>query len=59
MTRYPVGEIWSELSYLAYHFHWELETLLDLQHGDRAKLIEEVAGLNERALEGVTSAEQG
>jgi hypothetical protein len=48
-----VGEIWSEMAYLAYHFHWELETLLDLQHSDRAQLIDEVASLNERALEGV------
>jgi hypothetical protein len=53
-----MGEIWSEVAYLAYHFHWELDTVLDLQHADRAKLIGEVADLNERALEGVSQAEQ-
>lgn len=45
------------MAYLAYHFHWELETLLDLQHADRAQLIDEVASLNERALEGVAPSE--
>jgi hypothetical protein len=43
------------MAYLAYHFHWELEALLDLQHSDRANLIQEVADLNERAWEGVGS----
>ena len=48
-----MSELWGEISYLAYHLHWDLETLLDLEHGDRALLIEQVADLNERAWEGV------
>jgi hypothetical protein len=56
LTRYPTKELWSEMAYLAYHFHWELEALLDLEHTDRAHLIKEVADLNERAWEGVVSA---
>lgn len=49
-----MSELWSEVAYLAYHFHWELDTLLDLQHADRATLLTEVADLNERALDGAT-----
>jgi hypothetical protein len=30
-----------------------LDSLLDLEHGDRSRLLREVAELNERALEGV------
>jgi hypothetical protein len=52
-VRYPPEELWSEIAYLAYHLHWEFDTLLDLEHGDRIRLIREVAGLNERAWEGV------
>jgi hypothetical protein len=37
------------MSYLAYHLHWDLEVLLDLEHEDRARLVGEVASLNERA----------
>ncbi len=41
------------MTYLAYHLHWQLEGLLDLEHGDRGRLVEEVAQLNERAWQGV------
>jgi hypothetical protein len=41
------------LAYLAYHLHWDLDRLVDLEHGDRRRMIEEVARLNERAWEGV------
>ena len=30
MKRYPEGALWEEIGYLAYHLHWDLETLLDL-----------------------------
>lgn len=50
-----MDELWSEVGYLAYHLHWDLDTLLDLEHRDRARLIDEVAKLNERAWEGVRS----
>ena len=53
MMRYPEGALWEELSYLAYHLHWELGTLLDLQHDDRLRLVRSVASLNERAWEAV------
>jgi hypothetical protein len=46
-----VAELWDELTYLAYHLHWDLGTLLDLQHEDRRRLVAGVATLNERALE--------
>lgn len=52
--RYPDEELWSELAYLAYHLHWELDALLELQHGDRGRMMDEVAELNERSWEEVT-----
>lgn len=38
------------MTYLAYHLHWALDPLLDLEHADRARLLREVADLNVRAL---------
>jgi len=49
--------LWSEVTYLAYHLHWELDDLLALEHGDRGRLIEEVATLNERSWEEVAQLE--
>lgn len=55
MMRYPQKALWDELAYLAYHLHWDLDTLLDLEHSDRARLIRSVADLNQRAWEGIRS----
>ncbi len=56
MKLYPEGSLWSEITYLAYHLHWDLDTLLDLEHQDRARLIEMVAEMNDRAWEALTDA---
>jgi len=55
--RYPSEELWSELTYLAYHLHWDLDELLELEHGDRGRLLGEVSALNERSWEEVTLLE--
>ena len=51
--RLPEEEVWDEIAYLAYHLHWDLDALLDLEHGDRQRMVDAVAGLNERAWEAV------
>lgn len=56
MKLYPERSLWSEIAYLAYHLHWDLDRLLDLEHSDRARLIELVAELNERSWETLLDA---
>lgn len=51
--RLSEDDVWDEIAYLAYHLHWDLEALLDLEHGDRARMVDAVAVLNERAWEAV------
>ena len=48
--------LWAEVAYLAYHLHWSLDDLLDLEHADRTFLLGQVAELNERAWNEVRSA---
>jgi hypothetical protein len=55
VKRYPTEALWDEIAYLAYHLHWDLDTLLDLEHADRVRLVEAVADLNRRAWEEVRS----
>lgn len=50
MKRYPEGALWEEIAYLAYHLHWDMEQLLDLEHRDRARLVRSVADLNRRSI---------
>ena len=49
MKLYPETALWNEIAYLAYHLHWDFAALLDLEHADRARLIETVADMNQRA----------
>ncbi|MBN9608690.1 MAG: hypothetical protein J0I11_05145 [Actinobacteria bacterium] len=51
MKRYPVDALWQEIAYLAYHLHWPLDDILDLEHMDRVTLIRAVVSLNQRAWE--------
>jgi hypothetical protein len=53
MKQYPIDALWQEIIYLAYHLHWDLDDLLDLEHADRARLVYGVAGLNAQAWEEV------
>jgi hypothetical protein len=40
-----------EVAYIAYHFHWPMESILDLEHRDRAHWVAQIAALNQRANE--------
>lgn len=53
MTRHAPDALWEEVAYLAYHLHWDMDRLLDLEHPDRSRMVGEVAKLNERAWQGV------
>jgi hypothetical protein len=53
MMRYPPEAMWQEIIYLAYHLHWDLDALLDLEHEDRVRLVRGVSSLNARAWEAV------
>ncbi|HEU0133101.1 MAG TPA: DUF6760 family protein [Mycobacteriales bacterium] len=49
---YETARLLEEVSYVAYHFHWPLEDILDLEHADRGRFVAEIGRLNERALRG-------
>jgi len=53
VLRYPVDALWQEIAYLAYHLHWSIGDLLDLEHLDRVRMVRAVATMNERAWEAV------
>ena len=37
-----------ETARLAYHLHWPLDTILDLEHPLRERLIDEIGKINEQ-----------
>jgi len=45
---YATDQLFEEVAYVAWHFHWSFEEILDLEHGVRRRLIEEIDRLNRR-----------
>ena len=41
MTRPSPEEVLGETARLAYHLHWPLDTILDLEHHDRRRFLRE------------------
>ena len=45
MRRPSPEELLAETARLAYHLHWPLETILDLEHADRRRFLREAESL--------------
>lgn len=43
---YAADRIHEEVAYLAYHLHWPLDQILDLEHADRLRFVGHVARLS-------------
>ncbi len=41
-----------EVAYVSYYFHWDLDRVLELEHPDRIRFVEEIASINRRMSEG-------
>jgi hypothetical protein len=42
----------NEVAYVAYHFHWGHDEILDLEHHDRRRYLTEIAEFVNRAIAG-------
>ena len=45
---YPLAALYEEVAFIAFHFHWPLPQLLDLDHGERRRWVEEISTINRR-----------
>ena len=45
---YPLDRLYEEVAYIAYHFHWPLGDILELEHDDRRRWVEEIGSMNSR-----------
>lgn len=46
---YATDRLYEELAYMAFHFHWSLAELLDLEHAERRRYVDEISRINSRA----------
>jgi hypothetical protein len=42
---YASQRLHDEVAYVAYHFHWGLDAILDLEHADRRRFVSGIADL--------------
>jgi len=45
---YAADRIYAEVAYVAYHLHWPYAEILDLEHADRRRFVDEIGQLNAR-----------
>ena len=45
---YAVEGLYEEIAYVAYHFHWSHEEIIDLEHLRRKAFVREIAKINQR-----------
>lgn len=46
IVSYPLERIFQEVAYIAYHFHWSLDSVLDMEHRERQLWIREISKIN-------------
>ncbi len=52
IVTYATDRLYEEIAYVAYHFHWALDPLLDLEHADRRRYVDAISRMNERVQRG-------
>lgn len=49
---YAVDRLYEEVAYVAYHFHWSHDEIIDLEHPDRQRYVAEIGRINTRLARG-------
>jgi hypothetical protein len=45
---YATDRLYEEVAYVAFHFHWGLDEILDMEHGLRQRFVDEIGRINLR-----------
>jgi hypothetical protein len=45
---YPLKSLYEEIAFIAYHFHWQPESVMNLEHAERRRWVEEISAINRR-----------
>lgn len=48
MIRYPLDQAREEVAFIAYHFHWDRDALMNLSHLERRRWVEEISTINQK-----------
>jgi hypothetical protein len=45
---YPLDQLTEEVAFIAYHFHWGHEAIMQLEHRDRRQWVQQISSINQR-----------
>jgi hypothetical protein len=45
---YPLDELYGEVAFVAYHFHWPHDQVMELDHAQRRRWVAEISTINRR-----------
>jgi len=45
---YPLKSLFEEVAFVSYHFHWPPESVLNMEHADRRRWVQEISIINQR-----------
>ena len=48
ITGYPLDRLYEEVAFVAYHFHWSHDEIMNMEHGERQRWVEEISGINRK-----------
>lgn len=46
ITGYPLDRLYEEMAFVAYHFHWSHEEIMNLEHHERRRWCERISKIN-------------
>jgi hypothetical protein len=48
IASYPLENIFKEVAFIAYHFHWTRDEVLELSHKERHAWVKEISDINDK-----------
>lgn len=45
--RYPLDQMTREVAYVAYHFHWPKDEIMEMPHLERHRWAKEISNINQ------------
>ena len=46
MTGYPLDQLYKEVAFISYYFHWQHDQVMEMPHSDRKRWCEEISRIN-------------
>jgi hypothetical protein len=46
MISYPLNRIYEEVAFISYHFHWPFQEIINMEHRERQRWVEEISKIN-------------